>query len=503
MNSRLVCTTAEIRQIESQALSAPNPPPLMERAGLAAAQLVHDKLLQNDRKRVLVVAGPGNNGGDAFVVARHLYAWGKEITLVFTGDEARLSDDAKQAVARWQLAGGTILTAIPADEQWDVVVDGLFGIGLSARRPLSGKYQQLIQQINQLKLPVLALDIPSGLLSGSGCVLNVAINATITATFIALKPGLLTNDGQDYCGEIEVCDLELEPAQLISSHSRLLDKASIVDRLPVPRRFNSHKGTYGRLGILGGADGMIGAALLAGRAALKLGAGRVYLGLLAEAGKLTVDPMQPELMFRAPADFFTPDFLDALVVGPGLGQEIAACLYLEQALQTQLSLVLDADALNLLAQHTELSSALQTRSAPTILTPHPAEAARLLKTTVANIQQDRLQAAQNLVQTFNCAVILKGAGSICAFPDGQSHFNTSGNPGLSTAGTGDVLSGFLGALLVQGLSMENALLVAVHLHGAAADALLEQQHGPVGMVASDIIPAARDLLNRWIKEHSE
>lgn len=171
-------------------------------------------------------------------------------------------------------------------------------------------------------------------------------------------------------------------------------------------------------------------------------------------------------------------------------------------MQTCLPLVLDADALNLIAQHTELSSALQARKAPAILTPHPAEAARLLNTSVTEIQRNRLETARNLAREFNCAVVLKGAGSICAFPNGHCHFNTSGNPGLSSAGTGDVLSGFLGALLVQGLPPENALLLAVYLHGAAADVLLKQQNGPLGMVASEIIPAARNLLNCWIEEEN-
>ncbi|BBL34664.1 bifunctional NAD(P)H-hydrate repair enzyme Nnr [Nitrosomonas stercoris] len=499
MNSTPVYTTAEIRKIESLALSIlPNPPTLMEKAGLAAAEIVRARLLVGDKHRILILAGPGNNGGDALVAARYLHRWEKQVTLVFTGEAEQLSQDAKQAWEQWQFTGEMVHQDIPANGQWDAVIDGLFGIGLSETRPLTEKYQQLIHQINQLNLPVLALDIPSGLLSDSGRVPKVAVKATITATFIALKPGLLTHDGCDHCGEIIVCNLALNTVALLAPHHWLLDRASIATRLPAPRLANSHKGTYGRLGILGGASGMVGAALLAGRAALKLGAGRVYLGLLVQKDAPIVDPLQPELMLLPPSDIFDPNFLDSLVIGPGLGQEIAACIYLEQALQTNLPLVLDADALNLIAAYTELSDILKARQATTILTPHPAEAARLLNTTVDEIQCNRLNAAQILVQQFNCAIVLKGAGSICALPDGSCHFNTSGNPGLSSAGTGDVLSGFLGALLVKGFPAENALLLAVHLHGAAADVLLEQQHGPIGMTASDIIPAARDLLNRWV-----
>ena len=502
MNTRPIYTTTEIRKIESLVLSTPNPPSLMEKAGLAAAKIAHTRLLTDARQRILIVAGPGNNGGDALVAARHLHDWGRQVTLVFTGEVERLPQDARQALEQWRLAGGTMISELPADDQWDAVIDGLFGIGLNETRPLAENYRQLIQQINQLNLPVLALDIPSGLLSDSGRVPDVAVKAAITTTFIALKPGLLTHDGCDYCGEIIVCDLQLDAITLISPQNWQLDRAGIAQRLLSPRQANSHKGTYGGLGILGGATGMIGAALLAGRAALKLGAGRVYLGLLAQDDVPVVDLVQPELMLRSPSDFFNPDFLEGLVIGPGLGHEITACIYLEQALQTALPLVLDADALNLIALHTELSVKLRARKASAILTPHPAEAARLLNTTVTEIQRNRREAAKNLAGEFNCAVVLKGAGSICAFPNGHCHFNISGNPGLSSAGTGDILSGFLGALLVQGLPSENALLLAVYLHGAAADVLLKQQSGPLGMVASDIIPAARNLLNRWIGEEN-
>lgn len=495
-----VYTTAEIRALESLALSGPNPPALMEKAGLAAAEIARDQLLTGNKQRVLILAGPGNNGGDAFVVARHLHRWGKQVTLVFTGEVERLSPDARQAWEQWRATGEITHPTLPAGEQWEAVIDGLFGIGLSDARPLAESYQQLIQQVNQLDLPVLALDIPSGLLSDSGRALTAVIKATLTVTFIALKPGLLTLDGGDYCGEIIVRDLGLNTTALQAPQHWLLDRANINARLPAPRLANSHKGTYGQLGIVGGASGMVGAALLAGRAALKLGAGRVYLGLLAREQAPAVDLVQPELMLRPPADFFATDLLNALVIGPGLGQEIAACLCLEQALQNHLPLVLDADALNLIAVHSELSERLKARSTATILTPHPAEAARLLATTTADVQHNRLSAAQTLTQQFSCTIVLKGAGSICALPNGTCYFNTSGNPGLSSAGTGDVLSGFLGALLAQGLSAENALLVAVYLHGAAADALLEQQHGPIGMTASDIIPAARSLLNHWVDE---
>lgn len=504
MNPCPVYTTAQIREIESRILHAPNPPALMEMAGLAAAEIARERLLAQNKSRVLVLAGSGNNGGDAFVAARHLLNWGMQVTLVFTGEASKLSPDAHCAMQRWEQAGGTTKVALPAKkeavQQWDMVIDGLFGIGLDIARPLPERYREIIRYVNDLNLPVLALDIPSGLTSDTGEIAHICIRAAVTVTFIALKPGLLTNDGRHYCGEILVRDLGLQPDRLIAAQSWLLDRQYIQTCLPAPRPANSHKGTFGSVGILGGARGMVGAAILAGRAALHLGAGRVYLGLLADADHApAIDFAQPELMLCSARELLgRMDRLDCLVIGPGMGGEIAACDFLQQALQSKLPLVLDADALNLIAHHEELSAGLMLRTAPHVLTPHPAEAARLLQVTVAEIQKNRPQAACALAEKFNCPLVLKGAGSICAHPDGNHYFNPTGNPGLSTAGTGDVLSGILGAFLAQKLTLEKALPLSVYLHGAAADKLFDQIGGPLGMTASELISSARSLLNGWI-----
>jgi hydroxyethylthiazole kinase-like uncharacterized protein yjeF len=494
-------STADIREIEQLAVARPNPPNLMEKAGLAAAHITKDKLLSDDKNKILVLAGPGNNGGDAFVTARYLRTWGFQVTTIFTGEPSKLSHDAKQALQNWLSMGGELYHDIPSSGSWHVIIDGLFGIGLNpAKSPLDEKYQLLIEAVNNMNLPVLALDIPSGLNADNGTAPSTAIKATITATFIGLKPGLVTHDGCEYAGEIILCDLDLDAISMKSPQSWLLDETLIKTLLPAPRPANSHKGAFGSVGIIGGASGMIGAALLAGSGALKLGAGRVYLGLLANQPS-TVDPAQPELMLRPVDELFELDHLTCLVVGPGLGKEISACLCLEKILQTSLPLVLDADALNLIAHHSELASVLRTRHAPSLLTPHAAEAARLLGTDIATVQNHRMKAAEDLARNFNCSVVLKGAGSICAFPNGHCYLNASGNPGLSSAGTGDVLSGMTGALLAQGLTSENALLLAVYLHGAAADALLETLAGPIGMTASEIIDSARHLLNQWVYGH--
>lgn len=494
-----VFLTAEIREIERQAAALPDPPHLMEKAGLAAAQIARDRLLKNTYSHVLVLAGPGNNGGDAFVVARYLKEWGNAVTVVFTGDCNRVPPDARQAMQAWLDIGGELSPDIPGEQNWDVVIDGLFGIGLdqSMNRPIEGKYLEWIDTVNPLNTPILALDIPSGLGSDNGCIYGGAIRAAITVTFIGLKPGLFTNFGPECCGTILLRDLDVQVISPPVPQTWLLNQRLAQSLLPPPRPANSHKGSFGNLAILGGSTGMVGAALLAGRSALQLGAGRVYLGLLARTAP-PVDFSQPELMLRTPPELFKLNSLDGLVVGPGLGQEPEALPWLNSALSSELALVLDADALNLIALHPHLAKKLSQRKSASILTPHPAEAARLLKTDIAAIQNDRMNAARQIAQQFNGYVVLKGAGSICCFPDGKRYLNTSGNPGLSTAGTGDVLAGMIGALIAQGLNPDHALLLAVYLHGAAAGHRLQHNHGPLGMTASEIITSARSLLNDWI-----
>ena len=488
-----IYSTSQIRAIEQQAKREPQPPPLMEWAGLAAAEIALE-LAPSDGTAILVLAGPGNNGGDALVVARHLLAAWHKVDLVFLGDANALPADAKAAYQAWIAAGGSCHTALPQHGRWGLVIDGLFGIGL--QRPLTGMYAELITQVNQLQLPTLALDIPSGLQADSGLALGAAIHASHTVTFIALKPGLLTSDGPDYCGQIFLRRLNFDPSWLPAADGWLLDHA-MVAKLLAPRARNTHKALFGSVGIIGGATGMTGAALLAARAALKLGSGRVYLGLL-DYNAWPLDPQQAELMLRRVEDLFDIEHLSCLVIGPGMGQSALALQWLARAIATKLPLVLDADALNLLAQDPALQTQLGRRQAPTLITPHAAEAARLLGINTEAVRQQRIEIAKTLSTRFNCCAVLKGAGSICAEANGNWHINSSGNPGLASAGTGDVLAGMLGAFLAQGLSARDTLLLGTYLHGAAADALVEQGIGPIGLTASEVIDAARRLLNRWV-----
>ena len=479
--------TADVRHIESRNAHLQ----LMERAGHAAAQFART-LATDSGKSILIFAGPGNNGGDAFVVARYLKQWFFAVTVVFGGDAAKLPRDAAAAYAQWRAAGGTTVDSPPASGERSLVIDGLFGIGLV--RAIEGRYAAWIAAINQQRAPVLALDIPSGLNADTGCVHGCCVRATHTITFIGMKPGMLTLDGPDHCGALYLDDLDVDcnagsaPGQVLGTGALNL----------APRLRNTHKGSHGSVGIIGGDRGMVGAALLTGRAALKLGAGRVYVGLLARDAPL-LDAAQPELMLRPAGEVLKLDHLSCLAMGPGLGATVDAEFYLqwalESALASNLPLVIDADALNGIAASDKLKTIVKKVITTKVLTPHPAEAARLLSCSTREVQADRIAAATALATEYQAHVVLKGAGSICASPGQPWRINTSGNPGMASAGMGDVLTGIIAALLAQGVAPQRAMDTAVWLHGAAADACVANGVGPVGLTAGEVIDSARRLLN--------
>ncbi len=485
-----VLLVRDIREIEHAALAQPSSRPLMERAGLAIAE--HARELLGDRgKRILLLAGPGNNGGDALVAARHLKQLWFDVAVVFAGAESKLPADAMAALAEWKAVGGALYESFPAGGRWDLVIDGLFGIGLE--RALENRYAELVKTINATGSRVLAIDVPSGLHADSGRVLGCAVCAQYTLTFIALKAGLLTLDGPDHAGEVRLDSLGITVAENPAPAGWRIESA-LLGAILRPRPRNSHKGMYGNVGILGGAPGMVGAALLAGRAALRLGAGRVYVGLFADSPAVDLD--QPELMLRPAQDLLKLGGLDCIVCGPGLGQSQAAAHALAALLGHSAPLIVDADALNLIATDAKARQALAARSGTTLLTPHPAEAARLLGKSIPDIQSDRVAAARELAAKFNCGAVLKGNGSICALENGHWYINTTGNPGMATAGMGDVLAGIIAALAAQGAEPGMALLAGVHLHGLAADQLVKQGIGPLGITASEVIDTARETLNR-------
>jgi hydroxyethylthiazole kinase-like uncharacterized protein yjeF len=482
--------TDEMRALEARAIADAPQPPLMERAGSAAGERA--RTLAGEGRGILVLAGPGNNGGDALEAAAHLKRLFYRVDVVFTGDAARLSPDAGAALAKWNAVDGRLLASMPGDTRYDLVVDGLFGIGLE--RPLGGRYADLVAQANDLPGLKLALDVPSGISADSGAVMGSAFRATHTITFIARKPGLYTLDGPDYCGEVSAAPIGLDAEALHAPRGRLVDSAVLATPL-VYRPRNFHKGLAGSVAIVGGATGMVGAALLAGRAALRMGAGKVFLGLLAEDPP-QVDIAQLELMLRRPDALLARERVTAVAVGPGMGTDANAQALLAQTLRVTVPIVIDADALNMIASSAKLRSALTARTAASLLTPHPAEAARLLGSDVATVQANRVKAACDLADRCKGCVALKGNGTVIAAPDGRWWINTSGNPGMASAGMGDVLTGMVASLVAQGLEPERALIVGVYLHGAAADSAVAQGRGPIGLTAGELVEAGRTLLNR-------
>ncbi|MBW8329443.1 MAG: NAD(P)H-hydrate dehydratase [Thiobacillus sp.] len=451
---------ADIRAIDRQWATAHPATSLMERAGAAAAELA-GMLASESGEPVLILAGPGNNGGDALVAARLLAARGFRVAVVSRAEPARLPPDAAGARAAWLESGGSLLTDLPPSQRYSLVIDGLFGVGL--QRDVTGEEAYWIAQVNGMGCPKLALDVPSGLDSDSGRIRGCALRADHTLTFIGLKPGLLTADGPDCAGEVHLDTLGIDPADLPATPGIALTQLESRHRLPARAR-NSHKGQFGHVGIIGGAAGMVGASLIAGRAALQQGAGSVTLGVLDE--RIVVDYCEPRLMFAAP-EKLVGTHLSVLAIGPGLGQSTRAHALLTAALVAPCPLVLDADALNLLASDPDLAHQAARRSHPVLLTPHPGEAARLLGASSTDIQANRIETAQHLSTRYHAHVALKGAGTVIAHPDGRYALNTSGGPWLAQAGSGDRLTGMVAALLGQGMNAGDALEAAVWLHGRA------------------------------------
>lgn len=448
-------TAGATRALETSAAAALPPHTLMQRAGLATARLA--LALAPHAQRWWIACGPGNNGGDGLEAALHLQAWGKTALVSWLGSPERSPADARTSHARALAAGVPFVTEPPPD--CDAAIDALLGTG-STRAP-EGRLAQWITQLNTLDVPVIAVDLPSGLDADTGRAWETSVRATHTLSLLTLKPGLYTGLGRDHCGELWFDTLGVETAPH-PPQARL-------NAAPTPsaRPHASHKGSYGDVAVIGGAPGMGGAALLAARAALHHGAGRVYVGLLDGSG-LRFDAGQPELMLRDPAAL-DPAML-TVVAGCGAGDAIRTVL--PRLLSAAPRLVLDADALNAIARDPQLQTQLRARRGrghATVLTPHPLEAARLLGSSAAGVQQDRLHAAQELVQRHEACVMLKGSGTVIAAPGLTPVINPTGNARLATAGTGDVLAGLIGAHLARGEDAFEAACAAVWLHGLAAD----------------------------------
>jgi hydroxyethylthiazole kinase-like uncharacterized protein yjeF len=459
------------REIERRTAAVLPAHTLMRRAGFVVARLA--VAVAPHASRVWVAAGPGNNGGDGLEAAVHLQAAGRRVHVSLIGDSAHLPDDARASLARAQAAGVAIEAACPDDlGPGDIALDALLGIGAS--RAPGDAIAQAIGRLARLPCPVLAIDLPSGVHAGTGQPLGEAcVRADHSLTLLTVKPGLFTAAGRDHAGTVWFDDLGVDTAG--DAPDAWLSGADVV--APAARAHAQHKGSFGDVAVIGGAPGMTGAALLAARAALAAGAGRTYVSFL-DANPASHDPARPELMVRAEWWKSPEATLRQSTVVCGCGGGDAVREVLPRLFAAAGRLVLDADALNGIASDVRLQTLLRARAAAdrvSVLTPHPLEAARLLGSTAAQVQADRLGAAQAIADDFKCVVLLKGSGSVIAAPGTRPRVNSSGNAALATAGTGDVLAGWLGGLWAQrpdSADGDRALRVACEAafsHGAAAD----------------------------------
>ena len=482
--SLTILTADELQNLEMRAANQLGADTLMKRAGAAAAELIMKRLEDAgvEQRRVTLLVGPGNNGGDALACACELREKGAVVNVVLPGGRRPTSALALAQLERWTQAGGTTYDDPYMTEKADCVVDGLFGTGLA--KPITGDYLDAVLWFNERQALKVSLDIPSGLnpVTGHWTGSYPGCSADVTITFLCVKSGLYMCEGADAAGEIVLNELDvsvpLSPLSVIGTDE--------FPRVLRPRVKNSHKGDYGSVAVIGGTDGMIGASILAARAALISGAGRVTLECRAEHAP-HVDMVYPEIMF-ATKPVNLEDF-DAIVLGCGLGTSAEAKARVIEALNCQKPLILDADALNIIAADIKLQDMVLARRAPTVLTPHPAEAARLLRRDTAGVTADRVAACRELAVQTGAIVVLKGAGTVISMRSSRTWINPTGSPMLATGGSGDVLAGMIGAMFAQGYDMVESVLAAVYFHGLSAEGL------EAGFTAGEIAPNAMALVH--------
>ena len=482
--SLTILTADELQNLEMRAANQLGADTLMKRAGAAAAELIMKRLEDAgvEQRRVTLLVGPGNNGGDALACACELREKGAVVNVVLPGGRRPTSALALAQLERWTQAGGTTYDDPYMTEKADCVVDGLFGTGLA--KPITGDYLDAVLWFNERQALKVSLDIPSGLnpVTGHWTGSYPGCSADVTITFLCVKSGLYMCEGADAAGEIVLNELDvsvpLSPLSVIGTDE--------FPRVLRPRVKNSHKGDYGSVAVIGGTDGMIGASILAARAALISGAGRVTLECRAEHAP-HVDMVYPEIMF-ATKPVNLEDF-DAIVLGCGLGTSAEAKARVIEALNCQKPLILDADALNIIAADIKLQDRVLARRAPTVLTPHPGEAARLLRRDTAGVTADRVAACRELAVQTGAIVVLKGAGTVISMRSSRTWINPTGSPMLATGGSGDVLAGMIGAMFAQGYDMVESVLAAVYFHGLSAEGL------EAGFTAGEIAPNAMALVH--------
>jgi hydroxyethylthiazole kinase-like uncharacterized protein yjeF len=508
-------TAAEMRALDSRAietLGVPGPR-LMENAGRGAAALIAREWAPIRGKRILVLCGKGNNGGDGFVVARHLKAKGARPRALLVGLRAEVKGDAAQALGRWRgkveeiRDEADMATVARALGEADLVVDALLGTGLTG--PARGLVAQVIERLNNSSgragVPVVALDLPSGLGSDGGALLGPTVHATVTATFAGLKRSLLVYPAAELAGRVTVVSIGLPQAEVNRGVSTFLLEETDIRPLFPPRPAEAHKGSYGHLLVIAGSVGKTGAAALAGRSALRSGVGLCTVATPASQQPIVagfsmetmtepiVETASQSLAVKAREHLLELAMQrDAVALGPGISLD-PETQALSRALVAEVPrpMIVDADALSALAGHLDL---LEEAPAPRILTPHPGEMARMLGVSIAQVQADRIETVRRFCVQYRVHLALKGARSVLGSPDGRIFVNPTGNPGMATGGSGDVLTGMIGAFLARRFDPLPALQAGCFLHGLAGD-IAAADRGEEGLVAGDIIEAIPSALN--------
>ncbi|MDD3581237.1 MAG: NAD(P)H-hydrate dehydratase [Desulfobacca sp.] len=508
-------TADQMRQLDRQAIEAIGIPSivLMENAGRTTYQILRREF-PDLTGLVTVIAGRGNNGGDGFVVARYLAHEGLAVQVLALGEKTRIRGDALTNLQILEQIGVDVTEVTTETELTshldtlygsDLIVDAIFGTGLNAE--VGGLYRQVIEMLNNLPVPVLAVDFPSGLCADSGQALGAAVVAEVTVTYGWPKLGQILPPGRDHVGRLWQVDISIPPNLAETMPIELAEAQAMRILLP-PRPFASHKGTYGHLLVLAGSEGKTGAATLTALAGLRVGAGLVTAGVPASLNDILEIKLTEAMTLPLPeapgtralgtaalaplAAFWTGK--SAIALGPGLGTHPeTGQLVREIVRRASMPLVIDADGLNALAEDL---TCLEQAAGPIILTPHPGEMSRLVDKSTREIQAERLEQAQALAQRYKVIVVLKGAQTVVADPEGRVSINPTGNPALASGGTGDVLTGMIGGFLAQGLEPFDAARLGVYLHGLAADQRADWQ-GDCGLLAGELLEELPEVIKEF------
>lgn len=493
---RYIVNSREMKLYDSNTIEKYHVPSLvlMERAAVAFVDELYKQAVE--LTQVLVVCGSGNNGGDGYAIARLLKLAGFLVDVVVADKKARVTESNQAQKKIWEAYGGDILTEIPTGKVYTAVIDALFGVGLS--RTIEGNYADLLEQINELSGTKVAVDISSGISSDNGNILGIAFRADITITFAFEKLGSLLWPGNEYSGKVIVRDIGIDENSFFDRKPAVAALEDIdFSRLPM-RRSHSNKGTYGKLLVIAGSAGMSGAAFLSAMAAYRVGTGLVRI-FTTEENRTVLQTQLPEAILttysgkKPDVSLLTEaiNWADAIVCGPGIGtSETAASLVKNVLKNASVPVLMDADALNLIASDVNVLLRPHTEM---VVTPHLGEMSRLIGDSVSYIQNHLIEVAEEFARQYNVICVLKDEHTVTGVPYSQTYLNLSGNDGMATAGSGDVLSGVIGGLIAQGMSAEEAAPIAVYLHGCAGDAI-RKECGNRSLMATDILSGLHIVL---------